>query len=99
MHPERNLEEMLKEVQDHLSLSTITASGPAGVHHGDALTGTETALLLPAERGASIRRSDTGCQKRGQTYGRMRVEGEMMEELPVILKRGGTLCSKVEKAA
>lgn len=96
MHPERHLEEMLKDVRDHLSLSTITASG---VRHGDALTGTETALLLPAGRGASIRRSDTGCRKTGQTYGRMRAEGEMMGELPVILKRGGTPCSRGEEAA
>lgn len=74
------------------------ASGPTGIHHGSDLTSSEITVLPSVGRGVSIQRSDTEFQKTSQTYGRTRVEDEVMEELPVILKLGGTLCNKVEKA-
>lgn len=97
MHPEINLEEMLKEVWDHLSLSTIMVSGPTGNCHGNDLTSTKLTVLMSVDQGVPIQWSDTKRQNTGWTRGRMWVEDKMMEDLSVILKRGGTLCKMVEQ--
>ena len=96
--PEIHLEEVPKGARHHRSLSTITAAGPAGTHHGNRLRSTETALLLSVEPGVSIQRSTTDRQKRARTYRRTAVEDETMEELPATPKLGGTLCKQLEKA-
>lgn len=71
MHPEINLEEMLKEVWDHLSLSTIMVSGPTGNCHGNDLTSTKLTVLMSVDQGVPIHWSDAEHQNTDWTRGRM----------------------------